>query len=132
MRPDLVEIMRALSKRHITDLFTNGWYVTKDNARALFDAGMTHVSVSVDYPDAARHDGMRKLAGAFDRAWRAIDHFQAAAPGPGRVHVMTMIMEDNWQDLEALLQLSASHGASHQVTLVSTSERTSAIRLSTE
>ena len=76
IRPDLVEIVRALSKKHITLLYTNGWYVTAENAKALFDAGLTHASVSIDYPDAARHDAKRRLSGAFDRAWRAVDHLR--------------------------------------------------------
>ncbi len=121
VRPDLVEIVRALGRRHIPTLFTNGWYVERENARALFDAGLVHASVSIDYPDAARHDAKRKLEGAFDRAWRAVDHFLQTAPRGGKqVHVMTVLMDDNWRDLEALLKLSAARGVGHQVTLLST------------
>ena len=39
-RPDLVEIVRAFGKHHLPVLFTNGWLVTKDNANALWDAGL--------------------------------------------------------------------------------------------
>jgi MoaA/NifB/PqqE/SkfB family radical SAM enzyme len=121
VRPDLVSIVRALGRRHLPTLFTNGWYVERDLARALFDAGLTHASVSIDYPDAARHDAKRKLDGAYDRAWRALDLLLAAAPRGGKqVHVMTVLMEDNWRDLDALLRLSAARGVGHQVTLLST------------
>ena len=121
VRPDLVEIIRALGKRHMPALFTNGWYVTGDNARALFDAGATTVSVSLDYPDAARHDEKRRLAGAYERVLRALDHLLAAAPRGGKqVYVMTVVMEDNWQDVEALLQLTKARGVGHQLTLLST------------
>ena len=121
VRTDLVEIVRALSKKHITLLYTNGWYVNADNARALFDAGLTHASVSIDYPDAERHDAKRKLKGATERAWRALDHFLAAAPKTGarRVHVMTVIMDDNLGDLDRLFTMSDARGAGHQVTLLS-------------
>jgi MoaA/NifB/PqqE/SkfB family radical SAM enzyme len=68
VRKDLVEIVAAFGERHIPALYTNGWFVTKENARALFDAGLTQVHVSIDYPDAARHDQKRRLAGTTDRS----------------------------------------------------------------
>jgi radical SAM protein with 4Fe4S-binding SPASM domain len=121
VRPDLVEIVRALGKKHLPQLFTNGWYIDRDNAQALFDANLTHASVSIDYPDAARHDAKRRLDGAFDRAWRAVDHLMKAAPRGGKqVHVMTVLMEDNWRDLEPLLKQSRARGVGHQITLLST------------
>ena len=121
VRPDIVEVVRALSKKHITALFTNGWYVTPEKARALFDAGLVHADVSIDYPDMDRHDGKRRLAGATDRAWAAVEIFRDAAPRGGKqVHVMTVLMDDNWRDLEALLVQSAQRRVGHQVTLLST------------
>jgi MoaA/NifB/PqqE/SkfB family radical SAM enzyme len=119
VRPDLAAIVAAFADDHIPLLFTNGWYVTSAAARELFGAGLAQVGVSIDYPDAGRHDRQRGLAGAFDRAWRAVDAFRAAAPhGERQVHVMTVLMEDNWRDLEALLELSAARGVGHSVTLL--------------
>lgn len=120
VRPDLVEIVRAFSGDHLPTLFTNGWYVTPGNAKALFDAGLTQVGVSVDYAVAARHDAKRVLPGAFDRAWRAVDAFRDAAPHGGKqVHVMTVLMSDNVDQLEPLLELSAARGVGHVITLLS-------------
>ncbi len=120
VRPDLVPIVEALSEHHITALFTNGWLVTKDNAKALFDAGLVHANVSIDYPDAARHDAKRGLEGAFDRAWRALDLFCETAPrGAKQAHVMSVIMEDNWRDLPKLFEMSAARGVGHQLTMIS-------------
>jgi MoaA/NifB/PqqE/SkfB family radical SAM enzyme len=122
VRPDILDVVRALSRKHITTLFTNGWYVTPDKARALFDAGLGTANVSIDYPDNARHDEKRRLAGATDRAWQAVDIFRDAAPRGGRqVHVMTVLMDDNHRDIERLLQQSAARGVGHQITLLSIS-----------
>ena len=122
VRPDLAAIVDAFADDHIPLLFTNGWYVTAEAARELFAAGLAQVGVSIDYPDAGRHDRQRGLAGALDRAWRAVDAFRAAAPhGERQVHVMTVLMEDNWRDLEALLEMSAARGVGHSVTLLSPS-----------
>ncbi len=121
VRDDLVEIVRAFSEEHITALFTSGWYVTPENARALWQAGLTHACVSIDYPDAERHDQKRGLASTTDRAWSAVEMFKASAPGGGQqVNVMTVLMDSNWRDMERLFQASAARGVGHQVTLLST------------
>jgi len=120
VRSDLVDIVRAFGRDHLPVLYTNGWYVTAENARALFDAGLTQVGVSIDYPDQ-RHDAKRALPGASHRAWRAVDLFREAAPHGGRqVHVMTVLTRDNAGDLEALLKMTAERRVGHQVTLLST------------
>lgn len=120
-RPDIVEIVRAFAADHVGTLFTNGWYMTEDKARALFDAGLTHACVSIDYATAARHDRKRGVKGATERAWRAVDILHKAAPRGGRqVHVMTVVMKDNADELPALFEQSAQRGVGHQITLLST------------
>ncbi|MFO0758651.1 MAG: radical SAM protein [Byssovorax sp.] len=122
IRPDLLDIIKVFGKDHIPALFTNGWYITAEKARELFAAGLVHASVSIDYPDAARHDKKRGPAGTFDRAWRAVDLLRDAAPRGGKqVHVISVLMEDNWRDIEPLLQQSKDHGVGHQITLLSIS-----------
>ncbi len=121
VRPDIVDIVRIFGRRHLPVLYTNGWHVDDQAARALFAAGVTNVGVSIDYPDAARHDKKRDLEGTFDRACRAVERLRAAAPRGGKqVHVMTVLMKDNQHDIEALLRLSASLGVGHNMTLLST------------
>jgi len=121
VRPDLVEIVRAFSEHHVPVLFTNGWYVTEENARALFDAGLAQIGVSLDYADARRHDAKRVLPGAFERVWNAVELLKAAAPHGGKqVHIMTVLMRDNVDDLGPLLEMSGGRGIGHVVTLVST------------
>ena len=122
VRVDLCDILEAFSAHHLTALFTNGWYMTPEKARALFNAGLTHANVSIDYPDAARHDEKRRLHGATERAWKAVEMLRDAAPRGGKqVHVMTVLMEDNHRDLEQLFEQSAARGVGHQVTLLSIS-----------
>lgn len=120
-RKDIASVVRVLSRDHITALFTSGWYVTEENARALWDAGLTHACVSIDFSDPARHDAKRQLDGTTKRAWRAVDLFRETAPRGGRqVNVMSVLMESNWQDMEALFLQSLAHDVGHQVTLLST------------
>ena len=120
VRRDLVEIVRAFSSRHLPVLYTNGWYVNADAARNLFEAGLTQVGVSIDFPEAARHDAKRGVAGAFERACNAVRLFREAAPNAGKqVHVMSVLMRENEDCLEELLQLSAELGVGHCMTLLS-------------
>ncbi len=119
VRKDLEEIVAAFAPKHIPALFTNGWYVDEARARSLFDAGLVHASVSIDYADARKHDLKRGLVGATERAWRAVDSLKSAAPRGGlQTHVMTVLMESNELELEALLEQSQAHGVGHQFTLL--------------
>ncbi len=120
LRKDLDDIVAAFGERHLPMLFTNGSAVTPERARGLFDRGLAHACVSIDFASAARHDEKRGLPGASARAWSAIEHFRTAAPVPDRqVHVMTVIMEDNVDELEDLFARSHAYGVGHQVTLLS-------------
>lgn len=120
VRPDLVEIVRVFARRHLAVLYTNGWYVTEESARALFAAGLTQVGVSIDYPDR-RHDAKRGLPGASEKAWQAVELFRDAAPHGGRqVHVMTVLTRDNAAGIEALLQRTRDLDVGYVLTLLST------------
>lgn len=120
VRPDLPDIVRAFAARHVPLLYTNGWYVDQARAQALFEAGLTQVGVSIDFPDAKRHDAKRRWPGAFDKARRAIELFRDAAPHAGKqVHVMTVLMRDNQDDIERMLELSAALEVGHCFTLLS-------------
>ena len=121
VRADLADIVSVFARHHIPLLYTNGWYVDEAKARALWTAGLAQVGVSIDYATAERHDHRRRLPGAFTRAWRAVSTFRDTAPHAGRqVHVMTVLMRDNAEELEALLQRSARECVGHCGTLLST------------
>src|SRR4051812_11744896 len=107
LRPDIVEIVRAFARYHHPILFTNGWRVTASLARALWDAGLTEIGVSIDYPDPERHDAHRGAQGTFAAAVRALQALRDTAPhGARQVAVMTVLMQDNLERFEDLLRLS--------------------------
>jgi MoaA/NifB/PqqE/SkfB family radical SAM enzyme len=121
LRPELMEIVKIFGADHLPLLYTNGWYLDAKAARALFAAGVKQVGVSIDFPDAKRHDAKRGLDGAFAKACQATRWLKEAAPHGGQqVHVMTVLMKENAAEMEALLKLSASLGVGHCVTLLST------------
>jgi MoaA/NifB/PqqE/SkfB family radical SAM enzyme len=68
---DLVDLIGAGSTRSDLWLLTSGHGLTHERARALRDAGLTGVQVSLDHWEAAAHDSFRGMAGAFSRAVEA-------------------------------------------------------------
>jgi MoaA/NifB/PqqE/SkfB family radical SAM enzyme len=121
LRPDLPDIVRAFARHHLTALFTNGWKMTPALARSLWDAGLTHCSVSVDYAEPSRHDAARGVSGAAERAWQAVQTLRDTSPRGGRnVHVMTILMHDNIDQIEPLLERTAALGVGQQLTLLAT------------
>jgi MoaA/NifB/PqqE/SkfB family radical SAM enzyme len=121
LRPDLPGIVRAFARYHHPILFTNGWKINERLANELWGAGLTEVGVSLDYAEPAQHDKHRGLDGTFDAALRAVDILRDTAPRGGRQMVMiSVIMDDNVDQLERLLQISQARGVNHQMTLLST------------
>ena len=127
---DIVGVVRALARHHLPVMITNGWYVTKELARELFAAGACEISVSVDYADAARHDAQRGVAGAHARAMEALEILHASRARPDqRVHMISVIMDDNLDDVEPLLERCRAMGITYLVTLYSDGRGAKASRL---
>jgi len=97
-------------------MITNGWFINKENARALWSAGLQEISVSVDYANAARHDTMRGCAGAFEKATTALrllhDHRPALR---NRVHMISVLMDDNIEEIEKMILLAKELGVTYMV-----------------
>ena len=112
VRHDIVDVVREVSRYHLTFLTTNGWLVTRENARTMFEAGLWGVSVSIDYADPDRHDEARGRTGAFERAVNALKYCSEERVGRHqRVNLQAVLMEDNLAEMEKLAALARRHGA---------------------
>ena len=112
LRPDTVDIVAAIAESHFPFITTNGWFSTPELAHDLFAAGLWGISVSIDYPAAEQHDRRRGVPGAFDRALACISHFAAARKFKWqRVNWMAVLMDDNLDDVEAMIRMAADHDA---------------------
>jgi radical SAM protein with 4Fe4S-binding SPASM domain len=120
IRKDLLDIIRILAKKHFPIMITNGWYITDENARNLWEAGLQEISVSVDYADPEKHDRQRGMKGSFDRAIAALEFLNKSRPTPrNRVHMISVLMEDNVDDIENLILLSKKIGVTYMINLYS-------------
>ncbi|MFA6033995.1 MAG: radical SAM protein [Myxococcota bacterium] len=120
LHPEIVPVVRTLARHHFPVMICNGWYMTEEIARALFAAGMYEISVSVDYADPARHDSQRGVEGAHLRAIEALRILNANRTKPHqRVHMISVIMDDNLDEVEPLLRICRKLGITYLVTLYS-------------
>ena len=112
LRSDLPQIVRAVARYHFPFVTTNGWHITRELARELFEAGLWGASVSIDYADPAKHDQRRGVKGAYQRALRALEYFsQARLHKWQRVNLICVLLHDNLDQIEPLLKLAAERDA---------------------
>ncbi|MCJ7544728.1 MAG: radical SAM protein [Phycisphaerae bacterium] len=112
LRRDICDIVRAVGAYHFPFVTTNGWLVTPALARELMRADTWGVSVSIDYARPQPHDARRGRAGAWERAWRAVELLSASrVHAYQRVNVIAVLMDDNADDLEELLDQAARREA---------------------
>ena len=120
MRHDLIDIVALLAKHHFVSLTTNGWFVTPRKARDIFKAGLRGIGVSIDYITPEKHDAQRGVDGAFARAVQALDYLSKGRINKHqRVIIMTVLHNDNIDEIEPLIRLAAKHDAFFQTQLYS-------------
>jgi len=127
LRADLFDIARhatGLGLRAVTA--TNGSLLGEAAARRLLDAGVRRISVSIDGRDAASHDALRGVPGAFDASLAGI----AAARAVGLAFQLnTTITTDNADQLPAIYDLARRLGAvAYHVFLLVPTGRAAAMR----
>ena len=102
LRDDWTVIARAVRDQGMdVSMTTGGRGLTAERARAARDAGIRHVSVSIDGLRET-HDAMRALPGAFDAAMQAMENLRAAGI---RVLSNTHINRTNLGELEGIFEL---------------------------
>ena len=121
VREDLAALIGALREAgHFPIMITNGWHVDAARAGEVLRAGLQEVSVSIDYRDPARHDAQRGCPGAWQRGVEALAHLRdQRADKRQRVHLISVLMDDNLEDIEPLILLARELGVTYMVNLYS-------------
>ena len=95
LRRDLAGLIRAIRSAYpaiFLGLVTNGARLTLERGVELWNAGLTQLTVSLDFPDA-RHDAARGIPGLADRIRTVVPRL--AASGVDNIVVQTVIKSDN-------------------------------------
>jgi MoaA/NifB/PqqE/SkfB family radical SAM enzyme len=113
LRGDLERLVRTAASLGLrVTLTTNGTLVTRPRARALIEAGLRGVNVSIDSPVAAVHDAQRGLAGAFGAAVEGAKAFaKEARHGKLTLALNCVVTRTNWATLGGLPRLAVKVGA---------------------
>lgn len=108
-RDDIFTISRYCADRGLrVALATNGTLVDGPTASMIRESGIMRVSISVDGSDAAVHDGMRGIPGAFDRVMEGIARLRDAGV---EFQINTTVTKRNEHQLDDILDLSRRIGA---------------------
>ncbi len=109
LRPDieaLIEHAAGLNMR--TALATNGLLIDEARAQRLQKLGLGTVSVSIDSADAATHDFMRGVEGAYDSALQAVKTVTQVGLS---AQINTTITNGNARTLPAIRNMVRASGA---------------------
>ncbi len=79
LRKDIFEIAEYGHKKGLIMVMApNGTLLSDENIKKIIASGIKRISVSLDGPDAASHDDLRQVKGAFDKAVAGIDRARKA------------------------------------------------------
>jgi heme b synthase len=117
LRSDIYEVARYgtdLGLRMV--MAPNGTLITPESARALLEAGIRRISVSLDGATAERHDAFRGVEGAFDRALEGIGYARKAGL---EFQINTTITKANLDEISDIQKMAESVGAAaHHIFLL--------------
>jgi MoaA/NifB/PqqE/SkfB family radical SAM enzyme len=110
LRKDLENVIRQIVEKNgflYMNCISNGILMTPDRALSLWKAGLTQVSISLDFPDE-RHDEQRGVKGL----WEHIKFLAAELPKTGidNLAFNTVIMKENLEDLPTIVRFAHEHG----------------------
>ena len=109
MRDDiylLIHYAKQLGLRPV--LGTNGTLITEEVAHKLKEAGLLAAGISLDSLDRKKHDHLRGMDGAWDKAIRGMKNCQAVGL-PFQIH--TTIMDWNESEITDLMDFAVTVGA---------------------
>ncbi|MBM3302279.1 MAG: radical SAM protein [Deltaproteobacteria bacterium] len=99
-------------------------------AKEILRAGLQEISVSVDYENPAKHDVQRGCPGSWNRAIKALELLHRYRPDRrNRVHMITVLMDDNLEEIEPLIRLCRDIGVTYFINLYSSSRGTKPSRM---
>ncbi len=120
LRPDILDfVAQAKQVGLIPAMGTNGTLVTPEMAKALKEAGLRGIAISVDSLDKGYHDDFRGKEGAYDRTQAGIENALAAGL---QVQINLTLTENNQDQFEKVVDYYEAKGvhAVHPFFLVPT------------
>ncbi len=109
LRKDIYQIAQAASRMGIWVVMgTNGVLITERVADKMVECGVRGVGISIDSADPERHNAFRGGRNAWQHSVRAL---QICRSRGLEVLVQTTVMEENYEEIPALLDFAKAQGA---------------------
>jgi len=109
MRKDIFDLAECAYDNGLSTMIsTNGWFVTKEIACRLEEAGFMHVRVSLDGANAKTHDSIRGKKGSFLRAINAIKLLKETKIP--RIGISPTVLSENVEEMSELIELAVKLG----------------------
>lgn len=109
--PNLHHLVQEITNHGMTvSICTNGSIVMPENAKQLKDAGLNRVSISIDGAEENTHDGLRLYRGAFKRAIKAIQIFDALGISVFADYTATRINRTDFRTLSNVVRQAGAKG----------------------
>jgi len=104
MARDFFEVAQKIKEKgmHLA-IATNGTLITKDIAKKLRSLGVDYIEVSLDFPDAERHDEFRGVDGAFEKTLQGIRNCVTEGI---YTCIATTVTRLNFQDVPEIIDLA--------------------------
>lgn len=117
LRADIFKIAGYGNKKGLRMVMApNGTLLTDENVAKIIQSGIKRISVSLDGPDAATHDNLRQVPGAFQRACEGISRAKKAGL---EFQINSTITKRNIKLLPAIIELAKKLGAkAHHIFLL--------------
>ncbi|MBV6394599.1 MAG: Coenzyme PQQ synthesis protein E [Anaerolineales bacterium] len=108
--PELTAHAHALGIR--VCMTSNGSLIDKAKAKALVEAGLRGINISIDSPIRKIHEKIRGVAGSWKLTTRAVGYFRKyARKGKISIRINTVVSRENFDTLETLPELAHELGA---------------------
>ncbi len=117
LRKDIFEIAGYGKSKGLTMVMApNGTLLTDENVKKIISSGIKRISVSLDGPDAASHDDLRQVPGAFKDACEGIERAKRAGL---EFQINTTVTKRNIELLPKIMKLAKDLGAkAHHIFLL--------------
>lgn len=114
LQPDTIELVGYATTLGIrVNMTSNGTLIDKDTARALIEAGLRAINISLDSPDRKTHERVRGVEGGWKKTTHAIEHLNRWR-SRGKltiIRVNTVVSRLNYDSLATLPALVHQLGA---------------------
>jgi len=108
-RPDIFELLNYCKENKLSiTVETNGTLIREKEAKALKEAGVWHIAVSLDGPTAEIHEALRQVEGSFEKTLEGIRYLKEQGLN---LQIIIALWRGNVEHIKSTIVLAKALGA---------------------